>query len=185
VSGLSAVLDTYEPVSDAERRDIDRMRRLLIEGDTWSRSLPLHVTGSAIVLDLESGRVLLRWHQRMRGWLQVGGHADPGETDPFAIALREAGEETGLPDLAAWPDPERPLVVQIAIVPVPAGRGEPAHEHADVRYVLATHQPAAAVPEKPAAQLRWLSLDEALAEVGEDNLRKCLVRIAALRQALS
>ena len=37
-------------------------------------------------------------------WLQVGGHGDPGETDPLAIALREAREETGLTDLVPWPD---------------------------------------------------------------------------------
>jgi 8-oxo-dGTP pyrophosphatase MutT (NUDIX family) len=38
------------------------------------------------------------------GWLQVGGHGDPGEGDPLAIALREAAEETGLSDLVPWPD---------------------------------------------------------------------------------
>ena len=64
----------------------------------------MHFTASALVVHPDSGRVLLRWHQRMRMWLQVGGHGDPGEGDPLAIALREAREETGLPDLRPWPD---------------------------------------------------------------------------------
>jgi hypothetical protein len=63
-------------------------------------------------------------------------------------------------------------------VPVPARKREPAHEHADFRYGLATAQPDAATPESPSALLRWLDLDEALATVREDNLRICLQRLA-------
>ena len=123
--------------------------------------------------------MLLRWHERMESWLQVGGHADPGEVDPYAIALREALEETGLPDVAPWPGPE-PAIVQVVIVPVPPGRGEPAHQHADVRYALATDDPGAIVAETAAAALAWLTIDEALARVAEENLRVCLRRIADL-----
>ena len=120
-------------------RDAERVRSLL-GGSPWDRSTPLHVTGSALVVHPASGRVLLRWHARQHAWLQVGGHGDPGEDDPFAVALREAGEETGLSDLVAWPD-ERRAPVHLVIVPVPEGKGEPAHEHADIRYVLSTADP--------------------------------------------
>ena len=177
---LLAALDGFEPGSDEEARDIARIRRLAEGGDPWTRSSLLHVTGSAVVVHPGTRRVLLRWHERMRSWLQVGGHADPGETDPYRIALREAREETGLADLAPWPDPARPSVVQVAVVPVPAGKGEPAHEHADLRYLLATAQPEAAAPEWDTADLAWLSLEEALWQVAEENLRVCLRRIADL-----
>ena len=119
----------------------------------------------------------------MQGWLQLGGHGDPGETDPFAVALREAREETGLTDLVPWPDAARPVPVHVVVVPVPEGRCEPAHEHADVRYVLATGRPDEARPESPWAPLRWLTVDEALAVGGvdgEDNLRTSLSRVAEL-----
>jgi 8-oxo-dGTP pyrophosphatase MutT (NUDIX family) len=179
--GVAAALAGFEPGSDEEADDVARIRGLLRDGDTWSRSSPVHVTGSAIVVHPDSGRVLLRWHDRMQGWLQMGGHGDPGETDPFAIALREAREETGLDDLAAWPDPASPALVHVVIVPVPVGRGEPEHEHADLRYLLATDRPDQATPESPSAALRWLTIDDALAlggVVGEDNLRITLVRVA-------
>lgn len=182
-AGVASALDGFEPRSDEEAHDVERIRGLLHGGDPWSRSSPVHVTGSAIVVHPGSGRVLLRWHDRMRGWLQMGGHGDPGETDPFAIALREAREETGLDDLAAWPDPASPALVHVVIVPVPAGRGEPEHEHADLRYLLATGRPEQATPESPAAALRWLTIAEALAiggVDGEDNLRTTLGRVAEL-----
>jgi 8-oxo-dGTP pyrophosphatase MutT (NUDIX family) len=175
------VLERYVPQSEAESRDLKRLRHLLAEStDPWTRASPLHLTGSAVVVHPPSGRVLLRWHDRMQAWLQVGGHADPGETDPFAIAAREATEETGLSDLVPWPDSTAPMILHVAVVPVPAGKGEPEHEHGDIRYALATNQPDAVAPESESAQLVWLDVDDAIAKVGWDNLRICLTRLASL-----
>ena len=180
---LTAILAAYVPRSAQEVADLQRLKALVALPGAWNRALPLHATGSAIILHPATGRVLLRWHQRMRAWLQVGGHGDPGETSPLAVALREGREETGLADLAPWPDPDEPRVMQVVICPVPAGRGEPAHEHADVRYVLATSRPDDATPESTVAQLRWLPIEEAISEVAEDNLRICLQRVADLCRA--
>ena len=173
------MLHDYLPLTPTERRDVERIRQLVQAGDPWSRSLPLHVTGSGVIVHPPTRRVLLRWHERQQAWLQVGGPADPGEDDPLAIALREGEEETGLTDLAPWPTGEA-KPVHIAIVPVPPGRGEPAHEHADVRYVLATASPDAIRAESKTAALEWLSLPEALARVAEDNLHVSLERVARL-----
>jgi 8-oxo-dGTP pyrophosphatase MutT (NUDIX family) len=178
--GLAAVLEGYRPRSDEEARDFGRLRELALARDPWDRTSPLHVTGSAFVLHPATGRVLLRWHDRMQGWLHVGGHAGPGETSPFGVALREAREETGLPDLAPWPDAARPTLVQVVIVPVPAGRGEPEHEHADFRYLVATGRPDDATPEQAAARLRWVPLAEARSMVAEENMRVSLSRIAEI-----
>ena len=175
---LTEILDKFQPRSPEEANDVARIRQLAAQGDPWPRSLPLHVTGSAVIVHPPTRRVLLRWHQRMQAWLQVGGHGDAGEIDPYAVALREAEEETGLRDLIPWPGSGKPTLVQVAIVPVPASKREPAHEHADFRYGLATASPDTATPESPSARLRWLDLDEALATVAEDNLRVCLSRIA-------
>lgn len=207
---LAEVLDAYVPGSDDEARDLARLRVLAAAGDrAWARDEPVHATASAIVVHPATGRVLLRWHERMRAWLSVGGHGDPGEDAPLAVARREAEEETGLTDLVPWsPGTDgdgsdgdgsdgdgsdgdgsdggggdggaEPPPVHLAVVDVPAGRGEPAHEHADVRFVLATGRPDEAVPEGPDAPLRWLAVDDATVAVGEDNLRVTLGRVARL-----
>jgi 8-oxo-dGTP pyrophosphatase MutT (NUDIX family) len=181
--GVLTALARFGPRSAAEAADVERIRTLAGAGDPWARSSPLHVTGSALVVHPPSGRVLLRWHDRMRAWLQLGGHGDPGETDPFAVAVREAAEETGLSDLMPWPEPSSPMLLHVVIVTVPAGRGEPDHEHADLRYLLATDRPDDVTPESASATLRWLTIDEALAVGGvdgEDNLRTTLARAGEL-----
>ncbi len=123
---------------DDDPRVLRQLVRLAATRDPWSRDAAVHFTGSALVVDPARRTVLLRWHARQQGWLQVGGHVDPGEEDPFQTANREAQEETGLTDLEPWPDPQRPELLQAVVVPVPAGKGEPPHHHADLRFVLAT-----------------------------------------------
>ena len=175
---LTTLLDHYRPEGDAEAADVRRVRALLeTTGDPYRRNLPLHITASALIVHPSSRRILLRWHQRQQAWLQVGGHGDPGETDPFAIAAREAEEETGLTDLVPWPDA---AIRQVAIVRVPPGKGEPAHEHADVRFFMATEHPQAIRPENPDAPLRWLTLTEARDTTSEPNLREALTRLRPL-----
>jgi len=180
VGDLREVLDRLTPVGAAEREDLWLVRRAAGGPDPWSRHTPLHATASALVLHPPTGRVLLRWHTRLHGWYQVGGHGDPGETDPAAITLREAREETGLEDLRFWPDDADPLPVHVVVVNVPAGTGEPAHRHGDLRYVLATGDPGAVRAEHDGADLRWLTIAEATALVEEENLRETLRRAAAV-----
>jgi 8-oxo-dGTP pyrophosphatase MutT (NUDIX family) len=175
---LAMLLDRYRPEDGTEVADVRRLRALIeTTGDPWRRELALHVTASVLITHPPTARVLLRWHQRQQAWLQVGGHGDPGESDPLAIAAREAYEETGLPDLEPWPDAQ---IRHVVIVGVPAGKGEPAHEHADVRFLMATQTPDEARAENAQAPLRWLSLAAAREVTSEPNLRETLSRAERL-----
>ncbi|HEY5012739.1 MAG TPA: NUDIX domain-containing protein [Acidimicrobiia bacterium] len=173
-------LDSYRPHDASEVADGQRLRSCLTATDVRSRDALLHVTASALVVHPPTRTVLLRWHPRMAMWMQVGGHFDADETDPWLVAVREAREETGLTDLRADSRPDARQPVQIVIVPVPAHGDEPAHEHADIRYLLATDHPTEIVPESGAARLRWTDISVAVEEATEDNLREFLTRIAAI-----
>jgi 8-oxo-dGTP pyrophosphatase MutT (NUDIX family) len=174
---VADVLTGFTPRGDAETSDLERMVELTATDEPWSRATPLHFTASALIVNPADGRVLLRWHERQQSWLQVGGHADPGETHPLAVALREGHEETGLEDLRPWPGAE---LIQVAVVPVAAGATEPVHQHADLRFVLATETPEAARPENPKAELRWLTIPEARRMSLVPNLLVTLDRVAGL-----
>jgi 8-oxo-dGTP pyrophosphatase MutT (NUDIX family) len=170
------VIDSYLPLDPGEAADLERVRDLLktVE-DPWARENPLHLTASALIVHPPTGRVLLRWHHRLKMWLQVGGHGDPGEHDPVEIVLREAREETGLMDLRLLSG-----LMHVVIVSVPAAGGEPAHMHADLRYLLATDEPETARPENSSSPLRWLSFDQAKELMGQDILGETLARAQTL-----
>lgn len=174
------LLDRHRPADDVERADVARVRALLDEAaDPWDRARPLHVTASAFVVHPGSGRVLLRWHPRQNTWLHVGGHGDDGETDPVAVALREAREETALADLR-----QAAGLVHVAVVPVGAA-SEATAEHADLRFVLVTDRPGDIRPERPDAPLRWVTPAEARELTAEDNVRRSLRHVEDVLRGLT
>ena len=177
IDPLASQLERYQPRTALEATELDRVRAIVAGGSAWSRTAPVHVTASALVVHPPSGRVLLRWHERQQAWLHVGGHGDPGEVDPIRVALREAAEETGLADLRPWPTAD---LQHLVIVAVPANKREPAHHHADLRFLLATDQPERARAEGPSAPIEWLSVEEAAARTSQENLRETITRAAAL-----
>ncbi|PSL07025.1 ADP-ribose pyrophosphatase YjhB (NUDIX family) [Haloactinopolyspora alba] len=175
---IAGALSRHRPRGATEIADVARVHALVRDApDPWSQSIPLHVTASALIVHPPSRRALLRWHPRQEAWLQVGGHGDPGETEPLQVALREGREETGLPDLEPWPND---ALAHVVIVPVPAKGDDPAHEHADLRYVLATAEPDSARPEKPDALVRWFDLPDAYDATTEENVHETLSRVENL-----
>ncbi len=132
---------------------------------------PVHVTGSAIVLD-DRGRTLLHRHKRLGLWLQPGGHVDPGES-PSQAALREADEETGIP--LRHPD-GGPCLVNVDVHE--GGRG---HLHLDLRYLVEGDGTAAFRPEVgESQQLRWV--DTAAIDAWGDTSVSEAVRAAVRRR---
>ena len=127
--------------------------------------------GSAIVED-DRGRILLQRRADSGNWSLPGGVMEIGESIGDAV-VREVREETGLDDLVPWPGPQ---LIHVAVVPVAPAARDPAHEHADLRFLVATGKPDEARPEKPTAPLRWLTFDAAHAELTRPNLREALTR---------
>jgi 8-oxo-dGTP pyrophosphatase MutT (NUDIX family) len=137
---------------------------------------PGHFTGSALVCSRGRGKVLLMRHQHLHRWMQFGGHAD-GEPDLARVALREASEESGFAERAFTP---RPGILDVDIHPIPANprKGEPAHRHFDVRYLLDLDDGLPLPPNPEGLALRWLSLDEAAAlTAGETGLVRMLEKL--------
>jgi 8-oxo-dGTP pyrophosphatase MutT (NUDIX family) len=136
---------------------------------------PGHVTGSAWVLDSRGERALLTHHRKLDIWVQLGGHSD-GDADTLAVALREAGEESGL-DVRAI----EPHIFDLDVHRIPARRGEPEHDHYDVRFLLQAVDDRFTVTDE-SHDLRWASRSEIPALTQEDSVLR-MVRKWALRVA--
>lgn len=129
---------------------------LVAHPDGLDRScLPDHVTASVLVLDAAGGSVLLTLHTKARQWFQLGGHTERGDTTLAGAALREATEESGIPDLALDPVP-----VQLDTHEVPFCGGRPDTRHLDVRFVAMAPPGARAEISAESAELRWWPADD-------------------------
>jgi 8-oxo-dGTP pyrophosphatase MutT (NUDIX family) len=138
-----------------------------------------HLTGSAFVVSEDGRRVLLLRHRKLQKWLQPGGHGDPGESAGEAVALREAREETGIPDLTLHPGAPRPLDVDVH--DIPAHGDEPAHQHLDLRYLfVAPGAPRLRRAADESEDLRWFGWPE-LAELELDpGVERAVAKIRRL-----
>ncbi len=139
---LLARLAAFSPDGPEEDRHTRAIRALLVSHPgCFDRGFfsPGHITASAFVLCDTPGRVLLHHHRRLGRWLQLGGHVEPGDVNVESAALREAREESGLPDLRLLFD----APFDLDIHEIPAARGEPSHLHHDIRFLVGTRTPEA------------------------------------------
>lgn len=177
---LLDLLDAHPAADDAEAADVAFVRDFVrTHPRCFGKADPEgHITASAFVLD-PAGRLLMTLHGKLGRWLQVGGHSDPDEFDPAETALREAQEESGLPDLVFHPATgRRPLDVDVHRIP--ARRSEPAHDHLDIRYALLTGRPDALSITDESDDLRWFDL-ETVATLGvDDAVLRVLGKLRAL-----
>jgi len=174
---LARSLAAHRPADAREAADLLEIVYFAVRHpDPFDRRIPEgHLTGSAVVVSNDGGRVVLLRHRKLQRWLQPGGHADPGESSGEAVALREAREETGIAGLALHEKAPRPLDVDVH--DIPARGDEPAHLHLDLRYLVLA--PAGAALARSAAEsddLRWFGWDELAALELDPGLRRALAK---------
>jgi 8-oxo-dGTP pyrophosphatase MutT (NUDIX family) len=175
LSQLVAELRSHVPADDGQARIRDEMLEFAsVHPDALHRSCVAgHFTGSALVLDPDSGRVLVLVHTKLRKWLQPGGHTD-GEANLAATALREATEETGIEGLVVVA-PAADLDIHEVRPPK-----EPPHLHLDVRYLVMAPSGARAVGNHESEALRWVAPGDLVALGADEGLIRLSRRGTAL-----
>ena len=129
-----------------------------------------HLTGSASLVSADGRKALLMHHRKLDRWLQPGGHAD-GDWDLAAVALREAMEETGLPNLHV-----EPAIFDLDKHRIPARGTEPEHWHYDVRFVVRTTGSQEFSGNTESWQLRWFDVHHLAQNDGLDESIRRMAR---------
>lgn len=178
---LMPALTDAPPADEVERGYVAAFAQLL---ERWGHEAlrrttfaPGHITASAFVVDAARSRLLLIEHPVLSMWLQPGGHIEPGETDLCKAALREVYEETGYTELSVL-DP-MPFDVDVHAIPARPEKGEPAHQHFDVRFLFAADD---AVVESPPEHLpvAWVPFGEVPRVTDDDSVRRAVRKIQRL-----
>jgi 8-oxo-dGTP pyrophosphatase MutT (NUDIX family) len=129
----------------------------------WKACSAGHITASALVIDSERGRALLTLHRKLRMWLQMGGHCEPGDPTLAAAALREATEESGIQGLALLPGG-----------PVRLDRHHtPCAWHLDVQYAALAPPGAVEAVSDESLDLRWFGYGQ-VSDAADDSVVRLL-----------
>ncbi|OAH14471.1 NUDIX hydrolase [Streptomyces jeddahensis] len=157
------VLERYEgrevPEDQAELRQTYLDHLGAYPDGMWKACSAGHITASALVIDPQHERVLLTLHGKLRMWLQMGGHCEPGDATLADAALREATEESGVPGLTL-----------LGGGPVRLDRHlTPCAWHLDVQYAALAPAGAVEAISDESLDLRWFGYDE-VADVADESV---------------
>ena len=173
---LRSVLLDHAPADALEARHRDRMLELLGTVDPFGRDhfVPGHFTASAFVGSPDGASLLLILHAKLGLWLQPGG------VDVVAAARREVAEETGLSGDSVTTDGDGLLDVDIHGIPPNPRKGEPGHEHFDVR-VLLRAQTLELAAGSDALAARWVRLEDVEDAGTDDSVLRAVRKLLARR----
>jgi 8-oxo-dGTP pyrophosphatase MutT (NUDIX family) len=155
---VTAYLDRYP---DEAGRLAPLTAALREAGDLASRAtFTGHVTCPAIVLNPDR-RVLHIRHNTLNTWLRPGGHLEPDDTTLVGAAVREVAEETGIAAEALTLIDETPIDIDVHPIPANSARGEPHHQHFDLRYAFITNAfPDVTLQAEEVHDFAWLPAAE-------------------------
>jgi 8-oxo-dGTP pyrophosphatase MutT (NUDIX family) len=115
-----------------------------------------HITASAVLLNETRSHVLLVWHEKLRRWLQPGGHCEEGlDETTHDAAFRELIEETSGDPSTISLIQKKPLDIDIHVIPATSSERE--HLHYDIRYAFVT---PCADNYSGLPDLRWKPINE-------------------------
>jgi 8-oxo-dGTP pyrophosphatase MutT (NUDIX family) len=157
---LEQNLNGYEKQFPEETATVNRYFELMDscrEGVFSRKNLPGHITTSAFVLG-KDGRMAMIYHNALQKYLQPGGHVE-SDVSLVSSAKREVMEEIGFAELELMLDGV-PIDLDIHDIPANDAKGEPLHQHFDVRFLFRTSELVPALQLEEVSGMKWFELGE-------------------------
>ena len=163
----------YRPSCEQEERDRQLMLHYieLFPETIGTRQCGIaHMTASSLIFNEDRRKLLMVYHNIYQSWSWTGGHAD-GEEDLCAVALREAGEETGLKEIRLISRE----ACSLDILPVwghwKRGQYVSSHQPLNLTYLLAAPESAAVrIKEDENSGVAWIPFEELKEKVTEREM---------------
>lgn len=150
------------PVNEQEETDRKTILAFLESGDDISvrQNLVAHLTASAWVVTPDRQKVLMAYHKLYDSWAWLGGHAD-GNWDLFAVAEKEAKEESGIEQLHLIS--KNPVSLEVLTVAGHEKKGKyvPCHLHLNLTYLFeAEEDQSLHIKADENSSVAWIPVEE-------------------------
>lgn len=154
-------IENFVPFNDQERNDKEYFLKFI---DTFEDVLTRenefgHFTSSAFIVNETRDKMVVVYHNILKGWIYPGGHVD-GESDFLNVALREVKEETDLnikilnPNIYA-------IQANATNYHLRKGKSVSSHIHYDVIYLFeAKESDSLKYREEESSGVKWLPFEE-------------------------
>ncbi len=159
---LYELINAYQVQDEQEKRDRAMMLKLIaLFPDIITRNNDIaHFTASPWIINRDHTKVLMVYHHIYDSWSWCGGHLE-GVNDPFAVALKEGKEESGLAELRALK--KDPLALNLLPVHGHFKHNEyiASHLHLNLTYLCeADDRAPLSIKTDENSEVKWFSVDE-------------------------
>lgn len=170
MNSIAHLIQAYKAIDSNESAFQDIIEKFLAANtDIFSRkNFSGHITASAFVLNKARTHALLVHHAKLHKWVQPGGHVEATDANVQLSAIREVNEETGITDLVTISS--RIFDIDVHEIPENRTKGEPAHFHFDIRFLLAAQTDHVVISDE-STDIRWAFLTE-LATLPPESIRR-------------
>jgi len=183
---LQEILDKYLEIFPEERNGLKLLAEQINNEDKLNdrKNFRGHIAGDGIVLSPDRSTLLMILHNVFKMWQQPGGHWDPDDADPLAVAKREVTEETGLEKFKVieWlrGEPLVPIDICLDSVPANPAKPEPAHYHHTFAYVFPAQTTKLHHQPEEVSSAKWATFEEAVEPRGS-HFPRIITKLQRLR----
>ncbi len=137
-----------------------------------------HIVANSLIIN--GDKVLTIFHNKLKMYLQPGGHVEEIDNSVLEASLREVKEETGLKELelVKWnKDQEIPAFIESHFIPKNEKKNEDEHWHHDFLYVFETKKSGIVLQLEEVSDFEWVKINDILEKDSESFIAKGLKRI--------